>query len=132
MTVGVVMSMDLQQNDLQQKRPSQTMKLVAYLALIVSTIVVLAWPFVLMMSAFIFDAPIRSKADETGRFAMAIYLLSYPVGYLVGIANLIARRIGQPKGRAWWTKWAIFFFLLPIIQLGLPVLVLVAGSILGK
>jgi hypothetical protein len=128
----MAMSMDVQQNDLQQKRPSQTMKLIAYLALIVSTMLVLAWPFVLMMSAFIFDAPIRSKADETGRFALAIYLLSYPVGYLVGIANLIARRIGQPKGRAWWTRWAVFFFLLPIIQLGLPVLALVVASIFDK
>jgi hypothetical protein len=108
------------------------MKAFAYCAVVLSTVLVLAWPFVLMMSAFIFDAPIRSTSDEIERFALAIYIISYPVGYLVGIANLIARRIGQPKGRAWWTKWAIFFFLLPMIQLGLPVLALVVASILDR
>jgi hypothetical protein len=109
--------------DLQQDRPSQAMKAFAYCALVLSTMLVLAWPFVLMMSAFIFDAPIRSKADETGRYALLFYILSYPLGYLVGIAYLIARRTGQPKGRVLWTKWAVFLFLLPIIQLGLPVLI---------
>jgi hypothetical protein len=117
-TCDQVMSMDLQQN-----RPSQAMKLVAYCALIVSTMLVLAWPLVLMFSAFIFDAPIRSRSDGAERYALLIYILSYPVGFLVGIAYLIARRMGQPKGQVWWTKWAVFFFLLPIVQLGLPLLI---------
>jgi hypothetical protein len=115
--------------DLQQKRPGVAVRIFAYCVLALSTMVVLAWPFVLMMSAFIFDAPIRSKADETGRYAMLFYLLSYPLGYLVGIAYIIARRTGQPKGQVWWTKWGVFLFLLPIIQLGLPVLILTLASI---
>jgi hypothetical protein len=113
-----VISMDLQQN-----RPNEAMKIAAYCALVLSTILVLAWPLVLMFSAFIFDAPIRSKTDEAMRFALVIYVLSYPVGYLVGIAYLIARRTSPLKGQAWWTKWAVFLFLLPIIQLGLPLLI---------
>jgi hypothetical protein len=110
--------------DLQQNRPHVGMKILAYCVLVLSTLVVCAWPFVLMMSAFIFDAPIRSKADGTGRYALLFYILSYPLGYLVGIAYIIARRTGQPKGQVWWTKWGVFLFLLPIIQLGLPLLIL--------
>jgi hypothetical protein len=115
--------------DLQQNRPNVAMKIFGICALVLSTILVLAWPLFLMFSAFIFDAPIRSKSDETERYALLIYILSYPMGYLVGIAYLIARRIGQPKGRVWWTKWAIFLFLLPVIQLSLPVLILAVASI---
>jgi len=85
-----------------------------------------------MFSAFIFDAPIRSKWDETERYALLIYILSYPMGYLVGIAYLIARRIRQPKGRVWWTKWAVFLFLLPVIQLSLPVLILAIASLFDR
>jgi hypothetical protein len=99
------------------------MKVAAYCGLIVSTILVLAWPLVLMFSAFIFDAPIRSWFDATKRYALVIYVLSYPVGYLGGIAYLIARRTGPLKGQAWWTKWALFLFLLPIVQLGLLLLI---------
>jgi hypothetical protein len=82
-----------------------------------------------MFSAFIFDSPITSKFDETMRFALLIYVLSYPVGLLVGIGYVIARRIGQPKRRTWCTKWTVFFFLLPIIQLGLPLLIVAVASI---
>ena len=109
--------------DPKQDHPNAALKIVAYCALVVSTILVLAWPLFFMFSAFIFDAPIRSKYDETSRYALLIYALSYPVGYLVGIAYVIARRTGQPKGRVWWTKWAVFLFLLPIIQLGVPLLI---------
>jgi len=112
-----------------QGHPRVAMKITAYSALVVSTILVFAWPLFLMFSAFIFDAPIRSKFGETMRFALLIYVLSYPVGLLVGIAYVIARRMGQPKGRTWCTKWTVFFFLLPIIQLGVPLLIVAVASI---
>jgi hypothetical protein len=113
----------------KQDHPGAGQKILAYCALVVSTILLFACPLFFMFSAFIFDAPIRSKSDETMRFALLIYVLSYPVGPLVGIAYVIARRIGQPKGWVWWTKWGVFFFfLLPIIQLGLPVLILALAS----
>ena len=111
-----------------QGQPSVAMKITAYSALVVSTILVFAWPLFLMFSAFIFDAPITSKFDETKRFALLIYVLSYPLGYVVGIAYVIARRIGQPKGRTWCTKWTVFFFLLPIVQVALPLLVVAVTS----
>ena len=112
-----------------QGQPSVAMKITAYSALVLSTILVFAWPLFLMFSAFIFDAPITSKFDETKRFALLIYVLSYPVGLLVGIGYVIARRMGQPKGRTWCTKWTVFFFLLPIIQLSVPVLIVAVASI---
>jgi len=112
-----------------QGQPSVAMKITAYSALVLSTILVFAWPLFLMFSAFIFDAPITSKFDETKRFALLIYVLSYPVGLLVGIAYVIARRTGQPKGRTWCTKWTVFFFLLPIIQLSVPLLIVTVASL---
>ena len=112
-----------------QGQPSVAMKITAYSALVLSTILVFAWPLFLMFSAFIFDAPITSKFDETKRFALLIYVLSYPVGLLVGIGYVIARRMGQPKGRTWCTKWTVFFFLLPIIQLSVPLLIVAVASI---
>ena len=112
-----------------QGQPSVAMKITAYSALVLSTILVFAWPLFLMFSAFIFDAPITSKFDETKRFALLIYVLSYPVGLLVGIGYVIARRMGQPKGRTWCTKWTVFLFLLPIIQLSVPVLIVAVTSI---
>jgi len=115
--------------NLKQGHPSVALKIVVYSALVVSTILVFAWPVFLMFSAFIFDAPITSKFDETMRFALLIYVPSYPVGLLVGIAYVIARRIGQPKGRTWCTKWTAFFFLLPIIQLAVPLLIMAVASI---
>jgi hypothetical protein len=111
-----------------QGQPSVAMKITAYSALVLSTILVFAWPLFLMFSAFIFDAPITSKFDETKRFALLIYVLSYPVGLLVGIGYVIARRIGKPKGRTWCTKWTVFFFLLPIIQLSVPLLIVAVAS----
>jgi hypothetical protein len=112
----------------EQDHPSTALKISAYSALVLSTILLFAWPLFFMFSAFIFDAPIQSKLDETYRFALLIYVLSYPVGYLVGIAYVIARRIGKPKGRTWCTKWTVFFFLLPIIQVALPLLVVAVTS----
>ena len=112
-----------------QDQPSVAMKITAYSALVLSTILVFAWPLFLMFSAFIFDAPITSKFDETKRFALLIYVLSYPVGLLAGIGYVIARRMGQPKGRTWCTKWTVFFFLLPIIQLSVPLLIVAVASI---
>jgi hypothetical protein len=111
-----------------QGQPSVAMKITAYSALVLSTILVFAWPLFLMFSAFIFDAPITSKFDETKRFALLIYVLSYPVGLLVGIGYVIARRIGKPKGRTWCTKWTVFLFLLPIIQLSVPLLIVAVAS----
>jgi hypothetical protein len=104
--------------DLQQNRPGQAMKIFAYCVLVLSTIVVFAWPLVAMFSAFLFDAPTTSWFDATRRYALAIYVLSYPVGYLVGIAYITARRTGPTKGQVWWTRRAVFLFLLPIVQLG--------------
>jgi hypothetical protein len=112
----------------EQDHPSTALRISAYSALVLSTILLFAWPLFFMFSAFIFDAPIQSKLDETYRFALLIYVLSYPVGYLVGIAYVIARRIGKPKGRTWCTKWTVFFFLLPIIQVALPLLVVAVTS----
>jgi len=112
-----------------QGQPSVAMEITAYSALVLSTILVFAWPLFLMFSAFIFDAPITSKFDETKRFGLLIYVLSYPLGLLVGIGYVVARRIGQPKGRTWCTKWTVFFFLLPVIQLSVPLLIVAVASI---
>ena len=127
-TVGQIPGDEVISVNPEQDHPSTALKISAYSALVLSTILIFAWPLFFMFSAFIFDAPIQSKLDETYRFALLIYVLSYPVGYVVGIAYVVARRIGKPKGRTWCTKWTVFFFLLPIIQVALPLLVVAVTS----
>jgi hypothetical protein len=112
------------------RRPG--IQILAVCSVVLSTLLVLVWPFFLFMSAFVFDAPLRGKGDETMRFVFVFYLLSYPLGYLVAIGYLIARKIGPPKGQVLLTKRAIFLFLLPFIHLGLLALVLLVGSLLGS
>ncbi len=99
------------------------MQALGYCAVVLSTLLVLAWPFFLFMSAFAFDAPLEGKGDEAMRFALVGYVLSYPLGYLTAIAYVIARKTGQPKGRVWWTNRGVFLFCLPCIQIGLLLLI---------
>jgi hypothetical protein len=107
-------------------------QILAVCSVVLSTLLVLAWPFFLFMSAFVFDAPVHGKGDETMRFAFVFYLLSYPLGYLVAIAYVIARKMGPPKGQVLLTKRAIFLFLLPFIHLCLLALVLLVTSLVGS
>jgi hypothetical protein len=109
--------------NLEQDHPNVALKTFAYCVLVLSTLLVLAWPLFFVFSAMISGVHLNGKSVETARSALVIYILSYPMGYLAGLAYLIARRMDQPKGRVWWTKWAVLFFLLPLIQLGLLVLI---------
>jgi hypothetical protein len=46
---------------------------------------------------------------------MVVGLLSYPLGTVVGIARILARK----KGESWWNKLTLIFLLFPFVQLGL-------------
>jgi hypothetical protein len=91
------------------------MKVFAYCIFVLSGLVVLLWPLAAYFSIFLFDAPGGTVYFEIQRYALAIGILSYPWGFLVGIARIIARK----KGQDWWTIITIGFLLAPLAQLAL-------------
>jgi hypothetical protein len=95
------------------------MKVFAYCSLVLSGLVVLLWPLAAFSSIFLFDAPTSTFYFEVERYALAIGILSYPWGFLVAIARIIARK----KGQVWWTRPTIGFLLVPFAQLALVYLV---------
>lgn len=97
------------------------MKIFAITSIILSSLLVVAWPLVFFFSAFLFDAPLHGRA-ETFRWLVVYWIWSYPLGFFAGIGYLIARRIAI-KQRPWWKPPTAYLFLLPIIQFSLPVLV---------
>jgi hypothetical protein len=91
------------------------MKVFAYCSLVLSSLLVILWPLAAYASIFAFDAPRGSAYFEFKRYALVIGVLTYPWGYLVAIARILARR----KGQVWWSKLTIGFFLAPFVQLAL-------------
>ena len=81
------------------------MKVIAYCSLVLTSLLVLLWPLAAYASIFAFDAPSSGAYFELKRYALVIGVLSYPWGYLVAIARILARR----KGQAWWSKLTIGF-----------------------
>jgi hypothetical protein len=93
------------------------MKVIAYCCLVISSLVVLAWPALLFLSIFLFDAPTRDFLYELRRYTIFILFLTYPWGYVVAMTRL---RLVKNSGGVWWTnKLTIGFFLVPFAQLGL-------------
>ena len=91
------------------------MKVFAYSTLVLSGLLVLLWPVAAFSSIFLFDAPSGTFYFEVQRYALAIGILSYPWGFLVAIARIIARK----KGQGWWNGLTIGFLLAPFAQLTL-------------
>ena len=91
------------------------MKVFAYSCLVLSSLLVVLWPVAAYATIFAFDAPRGSASFAFERYAIVIGVLTYPWGYLVGIARILARR----KGQVWWTKLTVGFFLAPLVQLAL-------------
>jgi hypothetical protein len=83
------------------------MKVFAYCTLVLSGLLVLLWPVAAFSSIFLFDAPNGTFYFEVQRYALAIGILSYPRGFLVAIARIIARK----KGQGWWNGLTIGFLL---------------------
>jgi hypothetical protein len=100
------------------------MKVIAFCSLVLSSLLALLWPIAAYVTVFAFDAPSRGALYELKRYALVVGVLSYPWGYLVAIARIIARQ----KGQKWWTKLTIAFLLAPFAQLGLIFLLLMASG----
>jgi hypothetical protein len=98
------------------------MKVIAYGSLVLSSLLVLLWPAAAYASIFAFDAPSGGAYFELKRYGLVIGILSYPWGYLVAIARILARR----KSQAWWSKLTIGFLLTPFVQLALVFLLATA------
>jgi hypothetical protein len=98
------------------------MKAIAYGSLVLSSLLMLLWPVAAYATIFLFDAPTGGTYLEVKRYALVLGILSYPWGYLVGIARILARK----HGRVWWTKLTMFFFLTPFLHLTLVFLLAVA------
>jgi hypothetical protein len=91
------------------------MKIAAYCILVLSSLLMLLWPIAAYTTIFLFDAPGGKAFFELKRYAMVVGLLSYPLGTVVGIARILARK----KGESWWNKLTLIFLLFPFVQLGL-------------
>jgi hypothetical protein len=91
------------------------MKVFAYLILVLSCLAALLWPLAAFSSVFLFDAPSGTFYFEMQRYALAIGILSYPWGFLVAVARIVARK----KGHDWWNRLTIGFLLAPFAQLAL-------------
>jgi hypothetical protein len=87
-------------------------KTFAVISIVLSSLLIVAWPLFFFFSIFIFDAPTHGAAD-TGRWVFAFWIWSYPWGYLAAIGYLFARR----KDRPWWNPPTAYLFLLPCAHL---------------
>ena len=95
------------------------MKKLAVSAGLLATLLVLVWPFVVLLSGFLFDAPVHGAA-ETKRWVVTYAILSYPVGYLVAIGYVIFSQ--SRKAVPWWASPTGFLFLVPIVHFLLALL----------
>ena len=99
----------------------KSMKIFAYCCLVISSLLVLAWPLIFFGSIFLFDAPTRDALYEFRRWATVVLAVTYPWAFIVALVRMWALKT---KDQEWWTKkLTIFFLLWPIAQLGLAFLV---------
>ncbi len=75
------------------------MKALRNLLLIVSGLLVLAWPLMLFGSIFAFDEPSRGLWFEVLRYTFVFAVLSYPAGYVYGCYRIFQERREERK----WT-----------------------------
>jgi hypothetical protein len=94
-------------------------KTFAVISIVLSSVLVAAWPVVFFFSAFLFDAPLQGAA-AAARWVGVLWLWSYPLGYCVAIAYLFARR----RDRPWWKPPTAYLFLLPFAHVALLALVI--------
>jgi hypothetical protein len=97
------------------------MKAIAYCCLVVSSLVVLAWPLIFFGSIFLFDAPTRGALYEFRRWTGFFLAVSYPWAYIVALVRIW---LLKTNAQEWWTKkLTIVFLLAPIAQVGLAFLI---------
>jgi|SRR5690242_17397158 len=103
------------------------MKAVAYLAVALSSLLVIVWPVFLFLGIFAFDKPLHGVAD-VGRTILVCCVLSYPLGYFIAIAFILVRK-ARRKSMKWWETPTAFLFLIPYAHLlvSIALLVLIAG-----
>jgi hypothetical protein len=99
------------------------MKTLAVCAGLLSTLLVLLWPMVLLLSGFLFDAPLHGAA-ETRRWVATYAILSYPIGYLLALGHVIFSQ--ARKTVPWWAPPAGFLFLIPVAHFFFAVLFVAA------
>jgi hypothetical protein len=104
------------------------MKTFAIICVVLSSVLVAAWPVAFFLSAFLFDAPVHGRAD-TARWIFAYGIWTYPWGFLAGLGYLIARRIAL-KDRPWWKPPTAYLFLLPFVHLAVLLLVVFGVELL--
>jgi len=80
-------------------------KTFAIISVVLSSVLVMAWPLVFFSTIFIFDAPTHGAADSAGRWVLTLWILSYPLGYFAAIGYLFARI----KDRPWWKPPTAYF-----------------------
>lgn len=103
------------------------MKIFSIIALILSTLLVLAWPLCLFITPFLFD---HATTDETKIGAFLIAFLGYPAGWIIALISLPLRRlVKSPK--KWWESPTPYLFLIPFAHLGVA-FVMVAVGFLGR
>jgi hypothetical protein len=98
------------------------MKLFTICAAVLSSLSLLAWPFLFFFSIFLFDAPTKGLAALETLF-VACLLWTYPFGYILALERGMQ---SKRKGMPWWTSPAGYLFLLPLAQL---LLVWLAASV---
>jgi len=83
---------------------------VIYLLLWLATF--LAWPFVALISVFMFDSPFRSDLDECMRYAIASCLVSYPV--IISVLLMLGYFLMKQTGRTryyYGMPWLLIIFI---------------------
>ena len=97
------------------------MKIFAYCCLVISSLLVLAWPLIFFGSIFLFDAPTRDALYEFEKEWAPSFSQLLIRGHLSWHSSASGLKT---KDQEWWTKkLTIFFLLWPIAQLGLAFLV---------
>jgi hypothetical protein len=93
------------------------------IAFVISGLGLLAWPFMLFMSCFIWDAPIRSAWDELSRLAIMLWLLGYPAVWAASLGcGIMALHYS-------WKKIMITAMMVPYLYILSKVIVIIIGAI---
>ncbi len=82
---------------------------------ILTGLLLLAWPYGIFGTIFIFEAPIRSTLDAGARYSLAGSIVAYPVVWCIALVVAIRAHAGKQARRCATAIVA------PILWLGLPV-----------
>jgi hypothetical protein len=93
----------------------ERMKAFSIVMLILSTLCVLAWPYFLIVTPFLFDSP-HGNGNDTRIGIFIVTLLTYPLGWVITIGLVIVRLIRKSPTR-WWQSPTGYLFLTPFVQI---------------